>query len=204
MGGKTVYVVDDDAAVRDSLERLFKSVDIDVRTFESGEEFLDACPDDALGCLVVDLRMPGMSAFDIQSEVKARMVNLQVIIITGYGDVETGVRAMKEGAFDFIEKPFNDQSLLEKVQHAIETSQQSQEALERIRMLRRDFDTLTSRETDVLQHILAGEPNKQIAFELDLSEKTIEFHRANVMKKTHSRSLASLVHKALLVQRSLV
>ncbi len=196
MGGKTVYVVDDDAAVRDSLERLFKSVDIDVRTFESGEEFLDACPDDALGCLVVDLH--------IQSEVKARMVNLRVIIITGYGDVETGVRAMKEGAFDFIEKPFNDQSLLEKVQHAIETSQQSQEALERIRMLRRDFDTLTSRETDVLQHILAGEPNKQIAFELDLSEKTIEFHRANVMKKTHSRSLASLVHKALLVQRSLV
>lgn len=198
----TVFVVDDDEAVRDSLCQLFSSVDLETESFPSGETFLTACAPDSAGCLVIDLRMPGMSAFDVQQEMASRAINLPMIFITGHGDVETGVRAMKAGAVDFIEKPFKEQAILEKVQKALAQSLQDLEANTAIREIRGNFDRLTPREHEVLELIVAGEPNKRTAYMLDLSEKTVEFHRANVMKKMQARSLADLIQKALKVNPS--
>jgi FixJ family two-component response regulator len=193
----TVFVVDDDEAVRDALCRLFSSVDLTAEAFASGEKFLTACGPEAAGCVVIDLRMPGMSAFEVQEELAARAIDLPVIFLTGYGDVETGVRAMKAGAVDFIQKPFKEQALLEMVQKAMARSLEVLKRGATVRQIRRDLDRLTPREREVLAQIVAGEPDKRIAHTLGLSEKTVEFHRANLMKKMKARSLADLIQKAL-------
>ena len=193
----TVFVVDDDEAVRDSLCRLFSSVDLAAETFPSGEKFLASCRPGKAGCLVIDLRMPGMGAFEVQKEMGARAIDLPTIFITGYGDVETGVRAMKAGAVDFIQKPFSEQDLLEMVQKAIAQSVAVLKKYAAFKETREKFDRLTPRERQVLDCIVAGEPNKRIAHTLGLSEKTVEFHRANLMKKMQARSLADLIQKAL-------
>ncbi len=195
----TVFVVDDDEAVRDSLCRLFSSVDLASEAFPSGETFLASSKPERAGCLVIDLRMPGMSAFEVQKEMAARAINLPMIFITGYGDVETGVRAMKAGAVDFIQKPFREQDLLEMVQKAITDSIAVLEKNAAFRETRENFDLLTPREREVLDCIVLGEPNKRIAHTLGLSEKTVEFHRANLMRKMQARSLADLIRKALRV-----
>jgi len=193
-----VYVVDDDEAVRTSLQWLIGSVDLDVRTYGSASDFLDNFEDSAPGCLIVDVRMPGMSGLELQRQLGERQINLPVIIITGHGDVEMAVRAMKGGAFDFIQKPFNDQVLLDLIQSALEKSgRDSESAEERTRILRQ-IDQLTEREREVLDGIVAGESNKQIASRLALSEKTIEFHRSKVMRKMDARSLAELTRKVVL------
>ena len=192
----TVFVVDDDEAVRDSLCRLFSSVDLAAETFPSGEKFLASCRPGKAGCLVIDLRMPGMGAFEVQKEMGARAIDLPTIFITGYGDVETGVRAMKAGAVDFIQKPFSEQDLLEMVQKAIAQSVAVLKKYAAFKETRENFDRLTPRERQVLDCIVAGEPNKRIAHTLGLSEKTVEFHRANLMKKMQARSLADLIQKA--------
>lgn len=195
----TVFVVDDDEAVRDSLCRLFSSVDLNAEAFPSGETFLASCKPEKAGCLVIDLRMPGMSAFDVQEEMGSRAINLPTIFITGHGDVETGVRAMKAGAVDFIQKPFREQDLLEMVQKAVAQSVLVRNKFAALKETRQHFDRLTPREREVLDCIVAGEPNKRIAHTLSLSEKTVEFHRANLMKKMQARSLADLIQKALRV-----
>lgn len=195
----TVFVVDDDEAVRDSLCRLFSSVDLAAEAFPSGETFLASCRPGKAGCLVIDLRMPGMSAFEVQREMAARAINLPMIFITGYGDVETGVRAMKAGAVDFIQKPFREQDLLEIVQKSIAQSITILNKDAAFEETRQNFDRLTPREREVLDCIVAGEPNKRTAHTLGLSEKTVEFHRANLMKKMQARSLADLIQKALRV-----
>lgn len=197
----TVYVVDDDEAVRDGLLRLFLSVDLTAETYPSGENFFANCKPDGknceVGCIIVDLRMPGMSAFDIQAELETRDVSLPLIFITGHGDIETGVRAMKAGAFDFVEKPFRDQALLEIVQKAIAKSAEDWENRSDLSGAKQRIEGLTPREREVLDGIISGEPNKRIAHTLGLSEKTVEFHRANLMKKMEARSLADLIQKAL-------
>ncbi len=196
----TVYVVDDDPAVRDSLRWLLSSVDLAVETFGSAQDFIDAYDTGKQGRVLVDVRMTGMSGLELQEELAARNTLLPVIIITGHSDVQMAVRAMKAGAFDFIEKPFNDQALLDLVQKAIEENK----AIVRMRSeheeIRERFNLLSPRERQVLEQIVAGEPNKRIAFTLGLSEKTVEAHRAKVMEKTRSGSLAELIKMATLLE----
>ena len=196
----TIFVVDDDDAVRDSLCRLFASIDLVSEAFASGEEFLASYQPGDPGCLVVDMRMPGMNAFEVQEALAARGSNLPVIVITGYGDVASGVRAMKAGAVDFIEKPFEEQALLEMVQKSIAQSLADSKRSAAFEEIQHSLDSLTRREREVLDCIVSGEPNKRIAFMLVLSEKTVEFHRANIMKKMQARSLADLIQKTLRVR----
>ena len=199
-GSPTVFVVDDDPAVRDSLQWLVASVNLDVKTFESAQAFLDAYRPSQGGCVLADVRMPGISGLDLQVEMKVRGIDLPVIIVTGHGDVEMAVRAMKAGAYDFIQKPFNDQTLLELVQKAVDLSiARAREAAEQAE-IQRLLDQLTPRERQVLDHIVAGEPNKSIAQHLGRSEKTVEFHRAKVMEKMQARSLAELMRKVMIAE----
>ena len=194
-----VCVVDDDPAVRDSLSWLLSSVDLDVETFSSAQEFIDAYDPDQQGCVLVDVRMPGMSGLELQEELSARGTNLPVIVITGHSDVQMAVRAMKAGAFDFIEKPLNDQALLDLVQKAIEENKATIRVQSQQNEIRNRFSSLSPREQEVLELIVAGEPNKRIAFNLSLSEKTVEAHRAKVMDKTRAGSLAELIKMATLL-----
>ena len=195
-----VCIVDDDPAVRDSLKWLLSSVDLEVETYASAQEFIDAYDPDQQGCVLVDVRMPGMSGLELQEELSTRGTNLPVIVITGHSDVQMAVRAMKSGAFDFIEKPFNDQALLDLVQKAIEENKATIQVQSQQNEIQDRFSLLSPREREVLSQIVAGEPNKRIAFNLSLSEKTVEAHRAKVMEKTRAGSLAELIKMATLLE----
>jgi FixJ family two-component response regulator len=196
-----VFVVDDDEAVRESLQWLINSVDVEVRTFASANEFLDFELPARPGCLIVDVRMPGMSGLELQRQLADRAINLPVIVITGHGDVEMAVRAMKAGAYDFIQKPFNDQVLLDRIQAALDQhAQQSEEIAERHGIMAQ-LAQLTGRERQVLDGIVDGESNRHIATRLGLSEKTIEFHRSKVMRKMEATSLADLTRKVVIAGR---
>ncbi len=192
-----IYIVDDNDDVRETLELLFESVDLSAESFGSAGEFLDAYPMGQTGCLIADVRMPEMSGLELQEEMVKRSIDLPVIIITGYGDVEMAVNAMKAGAADFIEKPYKEQELLDRVHKAINQSAQKRQESSEEQMARKRLAQLTPRETQVLEFIVDGEPNKRIAYHLELSEKTIEFHRANIMKKLEAKSLAELVRKTM-------
>ncbi len=194
----TVFVVDDDPAIRDSLHWLVASVNLDVETFASAQAFLDTYRWDRTGCLLADIRMPGMSGIDLQLEINKRGLQLPVIVITGHGDVEMAVRAMKAGAFDFIQKPFNGQALLEVVQKAVDLSVARFHEASEQKLVQHQLSRLTPRERQVLEFIVAGEPNKAIALSLGRSEKTVEFHRAKVMEKMQARSLAELMRKVMI------
>ncbi len=194
----TVFVVDDDPAVRDSIRWLMESVGLRVETFDRAQDFLDACDVERAGCLVLDVRMPGMSGLEAQSVLAERGITLPVIFITGYGDVSTAVRAMREGAVDFVEKPLNDQVLLDRIQKSIERDAENR----RQRALRADIRarlaTLTPREREVMELVVAGRPNKAIARTLGVSVKTVEAHRAKVMTKMQAGSVAELVQMMVL------
>lgn len=198
-----IFVVDDDEAVRDSLVQLFLSVGITVNAYASGREFLDGYTAGVPGCLITDIRMPGMSGMEIQQEMNTLCINLPIVMITGHGDVETGIRAMKAGAFDFIQKPFNDQRLLEVVNLAIEKNVVDVKRTGELSAVRENIADLSARERQVLDLIVEGMPNKRIADNLELSDKTVEFHRANIMKKMHAKTLAELIRKSLLVRDDL-
>jgi FixJ family two-component response regulator len=193
----TVFVVDDDAAVRDSLRLLLKSVGLPVEVFESGQEFLDAERDDRPGCLVLDIRMPGMSGLELQVKLNERHSILPIIFITGHGDVPMAVTTMKKGAMDFIEKPFKEEELLGLVERMLDQARaafsQHQEQASRDALLSR----LTTREAQVLERIVAGRLNKQIADDLGISIKTVEAHRANIMEKLNANTVADLLKIAL-------
>ncbi len=191
-----VYVVDDDAAVRSSLALLLKSVSLAVEPCESAMQFLERVPPEAAGCLVLDIRMPGMSGLELQQQLKQRGYGLPIIFITGHGDVSMAVHAMREGALDFIEKPFRDQELLDRVFQALEQDRARRRAADETVHLRERFAGLTPREHEVMLRIARGQANKVIAIELGLSERTVEIHRAKVMHKTGARSLAELVGMA--------
>lgn len=189
----TVFVVDDDAAVRQSLVLLIRSMALPVAAFESAQDFLARGDPGHPGCLVLDIRMPGMSGLELQDELARCAFSLPIIFITGHGDVAMAVRAMKNGAVDFIEKPFSDQVLLERINRALEEDRTRRQVREDRAEIVRRVETLSPREREVMERIVAGQANKVVAIELGLSERTIEIHRAKVMTKTGARSLAELV-----------
>lgn len=194
-----VFIVDDDAAVRDALEELVDSADMAVESFASGPAFLERYRPDCPGCLIVDVYMPGMSGLELQEELVARRMSIPVIIITGHGDVPTAIRGLKTGAVDFIEKPFQDQEILEAIQTAIEKdAKQRRRHASRAENQRRLSD-LSAREREVLDLVLAGCPNKAVAANLGVTQRTVEVHRARIMRKTQAQSLPEL---ARLVERS--
>jgi FixJ family two-component response regulator len=188
-----VFVVDDDDSVRKALTRLIQSVSIKVESFASAEAFLSRPPYKGPCCLILDIRMPGRSGLDLQNELAQANFTLPIIFITGHGTVPMTVRAMKAGAIDFLEKPFEDQTLLDLIKHAIECDRQAkQEYIEKSTILKR-FASLTPREQEILALVVTGKLNKQIALQLAISEKTVKVHRARVMEKMRAESLADLV-----------
>jgi len=193
----TVFIVDDDEAVRKALRLLIKSAGYGVETYGSAQEFLDAYDPTRLGCLVLDVRMPGMSGPELQERLSAQRIRVPVIIITGHGDVPMAVRAVKRGAIDFIQKPFDDRVLLERIEQAIELdARRQQQQLERARLEAR-MGRLTPREREVMDLLVTGKGNKEIAFELGLSRKTVDIHRAHIMMKLDLDSLADLLRIGL-------
>jgi two-component system, LuxR family, response regulator FixJ len=194
---QAVFIVDDDSGVRDSLRALLESAGYEVRDFDAAAKVLD-CGDLAeAGCLIADIRMPDIDGLTLQEELSARKLGLPVIIMTGHGDVPLAVRAMKAGAVDFIEKPFDDELLLASVTRALTLSTQSRSQAALAQSAGQLVAALTAREREVLQHLVAGRPNKLIAYALGISPRTVEIHRANVMDKMHARSLSEVVRQAL-------
>ena len=194
-----VYVVDDDEAVRDSLELLLSTVGLNSKTYSSALNFLDDYAhihqSEQHACIILDIRMPGMSGIELQQTLIERGSKLPIIFITGHGDIPMAVKAIQKGAMDFIAKPFHDQDLLDRIQQALRLHAERYEALRETQQTQQHLLTLTPRESQVLQLMLAGNANKVIAAELSLSQRTIEVHRAHVMEKMHTPSLALLVQK---------
>jgi two-component system response regulator FixJ len=197
MAEPTVYIVDDEPAIRHSLELLLRSVGIPAQSFASATDFLDAYSTDLDGCLIADVRMPGMSGLQLQEALAERGAGLPVIIITGHGDIGMAVRAMKAGAADFIEKPFNEQALLDAVHRALAGRRQAEPASGARADIEARIAALTPREKEVLLLVAEGRPNKVVATRLGLSTRTVEVHRAKVMEKMQARSLADLVRMAI-------
>lgn len=200
MSNAVVYAIDDDRAVRESLGLLMKSMGISARLFESAQTFLDAYRADMRGCIVLDIRMPGMSGIELHRQLIDLHCTMPVIFVTGHGDVPMAVEAMQNGAFDFIQKPFRDQELLDRINQALTWDDEHRSEEERKRAVQVRFDTLTPREREVMGCVVRGLANKVIAMDLDLSQRTVEIHRARVMEKMDSRSLADLVRMSLLIQ----
>lgn len=192
----TIFVVDDDPLIRDALKILIKSVGLKVQTFSSALEFLDHDLPDGPCCLVLDIRMPLLSGLDLQDELAKRDLAIPVIFITGHGTVPLSVRAMKAGAVDFIQKPFEDQDLLDAIYLAIEQDRQAKLKQAETREIKRRSKSLTPREYKVFALVVTGLLNKQIAFELEISEHTVKTHRARIMKKMQALSLADLIRMA--------
>ena len=191
------HVIDDDQAVRESIEFLLRSARLTVKTYETASAFLAVAPTIGSGCVITDVRMPGMSGIDLLRRLKEMGIGLPVIVITGHGDVPLAVEAMKFGAVDFLEKPFDDDVLLASVRSALDRSHASaQLETERAEISAR-IATLTNREHEVLDGLIAGHPNKVIAFDLGISPRTVEIYRANVMTKMKAASLSELVRMAL-------
>jgi two-component system, LuxR family, response regulator FixJ len=193
----TIFVVDDDLAVRDALKLLLRSVGQAVETYGSAQEFLDAYSEDRPGCLVLDIRMPGMSGLELQQKLNEKHSILPIIFITGHGDVPMAVEAMQAGAVDFIQKPFRDQDLIDRINQALEKDSNNRAALGERNDIRKRLETLTPREREVLDLVVHGKANKVIAGDLKLSQRTVEIHRARVMEKMQASSLAHLVRMVL-------
>jgi two-component system, LuxR family, response regulator FixJ len=194
-----VHVIDDDEAVRESLDFLLRSAGLSVRTYDSAATFLDAAPKIAAGCIITDVRMPGLSGIDLLRRLQEMQIGLPVIVITGHGDVPLAVEAMKCGAVDFLEKPFDDDVLLASVRSALNRSEESAAIESERAEIRARIAALTQRERDVLEGLVAGHPNKIIAFRLEISPRTVEIYRANLMTKMKAGSLSELVRMALVV-----
>jgi FixJ family two-component response regulator len=191
-----VCIVDDDAAVREALDSLFRSVGLNVAAFGSVADFLARENANAPGCLVLDVRLPGVNGLDFQAQLAAMDNRLPIVFMTGHGDIPMSVRAMKAGALDFLSKPFRDQDMLDAVSMAIERDAAERREADAIGALRQAYASLTPREREVMHHVTAGLMNKQVGSLLGLSEITVKIHRGNVMRKMAARSLAELVRQA--------
>jgi FixJ family two-component response regulator len=192
----TVFIVDDDAQMRESLRNLIRSVGLRVELFASAQEFVQSQHPDSPSCLVLDVRMPGLSGLDLQKQASEAGLEIPIIFITGHGDIPMSVRAMKAGAVEFLTKPFRDQDLLDAIQQALEKSRRAREQLAATEELRRRFALLTPREREVMERVVAGLLNKQIGAELGTSETTVKIQRHQVMEKMGADSLPELVRMA--------
>ena len=195
-GKPVVYVVDDDPSVREALERLLRSADYGAKTFASASEFLDFSGPDAPGCLVLDIRMPELSGLELQDRLAEKGVSLPIVFLTGYGTVPESVKALKAGAVDFLQKPFEDGELLDAVSRGIKKHRRLRQEQNEMNALHTRLDTLTPREREVFALVVSGMLNKQIALALGTVEKTIKVHRARVREKIGAQSLADLVRFA--------
>jgi len=193
-----IYVIDDDDAVRQSLEFLLKTAHLTVRSFESGKEFLDALPTIQSGCIITDVRMPEVTGIDVLNRVQQMKLDIPVIVITGHGDIALAVEAMKIGAADFLEKPFNDDLLLTAVRSALSAEADHAKRKAEHAEIHDKLAALSNRERQVLEGLVAGKPNKVIAFDLGISPRTVEIYRANVMTKMAANSLSDLVRMAMM------
>jgi len=197
---KQIHVVDDDEAIRSSLSMLFQSVELNVTTHVDGKAFLEYTENnsmDSTGCIVLDIRMPGMSGVEVHKQLHDRGFSYPVIFITGHGDIPMAVQAMHDGAFDFIQKPFRDQDLLDRVIAAVDKVGTLTESEATLQEYKSRYDSLTEREKEVMAMIVTGSANKVVAADLNLSQRTVEIHRSRVMEKMQSRSLAELVRIAV-------
>jgi two-component system, LuxR family, response regulator FixJ len=192
-----VSIIDDDPDVRDSLRSLLESAGIKVRAFDSAKKVLDDPTLSQSGCLIADIRMPDMDGLTLQEELVRRQIGLPVIVVTGHGDVPLAVRAMRAGAVDFLEKPFDDELLLDSVRRALSLSAETRSKALTARVAKDRIDLLTERERQVLAQLIAGHANKVIAYKLDISPRTVEIHRANLMGKMQARSVSELVRLAI-------
>ena len=188
-----MYIVDDDQAIRHAMELLMRAVGLDYESFHSGDDFLTDHTNDRAGCLVLDIRMPGLGGLELQEKLNDMGSTLPIIFITGHGDVPMAVEAMQKGAVDFIQKPFRDQELLDRIGEALKADQELRSAREEKAEVQSRIDKLTNRERQVLDLVVTGKPNKVIAYELGVSQRTVEIHRARVMEKMEAKSLADLV-----------
>src|ERR1700752_3949993 len=195
-GEPIVFVVDDDPSVRETLADLIASVGLSVSAFKSAREFLASRRPDAPACLVLDVRLPGLSGLDLQRELARTEAPIPVIFITGHGDIPMSVRAMKEGAVEFLAKPFRDQDLLDAVQHALEIDRAARQERSLVADVRRRYESLTNREREVMRLVVSGLLNKQIAGELGSSEVTVKMHRGQVMRKMKAQSIVELLRMA--------
>lgn len=197
---QTVYVVEDDEAVRDSLELLLKSDGKPVSTYDNANAFLKEYSEKMAGCIVLDIRMPGMDGMELQKKLNEKHSILPIIFVTGHGDVPMAVDAMKEGAVDFIQKPYREEALLQKIEAALEQDKEQRKTLGEKQEILRRVKSLTPREHEIMDRMIAGQANKVIAIELEISQRTVEIHRSRVMHKMGTHSLAHLVRMVLSVK----
>lgn len=200
--GSIVFVVDDEEPICDSIALLLRSIGLASRTYNDPKRFLEELDPGHAGCIVIDVRMPGMSGLDVQRTLNERRCSMPLIFITGHGDVPMAVEAMRGGAFDFLQKPFNDDDLIRRVQKALEQDARDRARLEHIDETRRHWRALTAREREIADRLVDGAANKVIALDLDISERTVELHRARVMQKMEARSFAQLVQMVLSLRHS--
>lgn len=198
----TIFVVDDDEAMRDSIHWLLETVNLETRMFACASDFVASCDPDEHGCLLLDVRMPGMSGMELLEALKYSGISLPVIMITGHGDVPMAVRALKHGAFDFIQKPFNAQELLNRVDAALDLDRKNRQRSSEIERRRAYFAALTEREAEVVEFLVAGDSSKVIAQKLKISPKTVDIHRANIMRKLNVGSVVEIAQLRLDLQDS--
>jgi FixJ family two-component response regulator len=197
-----LYIVDDEPPILDSLRLLMKAVDIKVQTYNSAQAFIDTYTPDQSGCLLLDIRMPIISGLQLQQHLNQQKYALPIIFMTGHGDVSMAVDAIKNGAEDFIQKPFQSDDLLKKIKLAFEKDRQQRSCNENIATAIERLESLTLREREIMEKIINGDANKVIAIDLGISQRTVEIHRAHIMQKMHAKSLAELIKMALVMDHN--